>query len=372
MKSVIIYFFLGVSLFVLNSCKKPLPNDPQDPPKEEVKRDFIWTIDTLVYDASGFQPDQIMMNTLWGSSPNDVYAMGHSDMNQGSFWHYDGKKWKLEGKWPRSGFDKTGVDYINYILGLTGFDKNNVFISCVRYYENHPDSALVLRFNGSNWQEVPWENKRIVGGVAGLVKQNRDKFWGASTSGLVKYENGILSLDTGYVPNILSHVFVAPLENGEVYINERRDSMSEGSLQGSITKLFKRSLSGKYSLLEEKFISGSYEDGNGLGLGLVSAENQLFTFNRGLWERVGNSWQLVLPNLIQHGGECLISENNMWFYYNCELFHYNGKDWKKINVPVLSNFPNSFLYGTGWSDGSEIFISLIDFNTSKTFILHGR
>ena len=52
-------------------------------------RTYTWTADTLAYPGSF----QTLMSSIWGSSHNDVYAVGHNSRNFGHMWHYDGTAW---------------------------------------------------------------------------------------------------------------------------------------------------------------------------------------------------------------------------------------------------------------------------------------
>ncbi|HRQ30658.1 MAG TPA: hypothetical protein PLU49_11325 [Saprospiraceae bacterium] len=356
-------------MIALTSCKKPIVA-PEN--YKTAKRDFQWTIDSLEYDVPGrLPPEQVSIFTIWGSSSKDVFAVGHSDIPSGRLWRYDGRKWTPDKKWNISGFDPNGIDYIVYPYAVSGFDAQNVFVACNRYYEDHPDSAMIIKWNGSAWSEVPWINgKRVSGGASWIVTQNNLRFWSPSFLGIIiKYENGFLSPEPQFTDFRIFGSYIAALENGEVYVNARKDSMNNDNLLGSITKLFKRDITGQWSLIEDKFISGSYEDGYGLGLGLFCIGNRLFTTNRGIWEKIGNNWRLVL-SLWQYGGDCFISENNIWFYFRHQVWHWNGKDWAQIDIPILKNYPGSFLYGRGWSDGDEIFLSL--HHNSMTYIVHGK
>lgn len=365
MRIKILLLFIMLSTL---SCKKPIIGPDNN---HTAKRDFQWTIDSLEYDEPGYlPPEQVSIFTIWGSSPKDVFAVGHSDVPRARIWRYDGKKWSVDKKWKRSGFDPNGIDYIVYPYAVAGFDAQNVFVACNRYYEDLPDSAMIIKWNGSSWVELPWiSGKRVLGGTSWIVTQNNTRFWAPSFSGvIIKYENGFLLAEPKFTDFQIFGSYIAALENGEVYVNARKDSMNNDKLLGSITKLFKRDITGQWSLIEDKFILGSWEDGNGLGFGLFSIGNRLFTNNYGISEKKGSIWHIELP--LRHGGDCMISENNIWFYFNHEVWHWDGKDWAQIDIPILKNYPGSFLYGRGWSDGNEIFLSL--HQNSKTYIVHGK
>ncbi|MFQ5631413.1 MAG: hypothetical protein ACE5I1_21785, partial [bacterium] len=82
--TLIVMLLLTVALFWHGiGCKKN-PVAPPDP------RHLTWTVDTLRYPDSF----QTLMYGIWGSSPNDVYAVGHTNVVRGNMYHYNGKSWQ--------------------------------------------------------------------------------------------------------------------------------------------------------------------------------------------------------------------------------------------------------------------------------------
>ncbi|MBM4172679.1 MAG: hypothetical protein FJ214_12475, partial [Ignavibacteria bacterium] len=71
MKKIILPIITITALIFTNSCNSPTEPEPiyKDP------LTMTWTVDTLEY------PDafQTTLSSIWGSSPNDVYAVGHSE-----------------------------------------------------------------------------------------------------------------------------------------------------------------------------------------------------------------------------------------------------------------------------------------------------
>ncbi len=369
----IIFFFLSL---IFLGCPSP-PNDDDNNGgggggEETPKRDYVWSIDTMVYNVPEAPPDQVSIQCIWGSSPHDVWAVGQSDVGAGRLWHYNGARWTPRIDRPRNGFDGD-KGYIIYSFAVTGFDSANVFFASDRAYIDPPysDSAMVLKWNGFNWSEVPWiTGRRANGGLGEILTQGKTKLWVAGAAGSVaRYENGFMIEEPHFTNDRLGQFQIAPLENGEVFVNAYKDSLREDTLRGSVSNFFRRDLMSTWKRIESKFVAGAYSDGNGLGRSIMSVGNRLFTSNAGIWERDGSGWKSFMLN-IDFGGACLITENNIWFYYDQNIWHYNGKDWKQIIIPQLQNYPGGFLYGRGWSDNKEIFLSL-HYN-SKTYIVHGR
>jgi len=364
MKTYIHIILLLIILFGL-SCRK----DPTKPSDTDVQN-YEWNIDTLHYDIPGRIPPQyVNLQCIWGSSPNDIWAVGYSDIPSGELWHSDGKKWTVVKNWPVSGIDDSG-GYINDVYAVTGFDSNNVFVFGYHGYDSG-GTAIVLKWNGSSWSTLPWvDGKPPHGALVWGEKQNNDKLWAVSTTGLViKYENGFLRVESRFTDDRFWPNGIAALDNGEVYANVWKESTYASQMIGTKTKLFKRELSGSWNLIEEKFMIGSSFDGVGLGRGIVSVGNRLFCHNRGLWEKIEDTWIKFLS--IEHiGGECLISENNIWTYFRQDLRYYHHTEWTKMEIPLVTIYSGSYLYGRGWSNGYEIFLSLV--HGSSTYILHGK
>lgn len=360
-------FFVILSITFLlefSSCHHPTP------PEDNHPITYYWTVDTLHFTYPGPAPGQVNIQCIWGSSVHDVWATGTSDDVAGELWHYDGKIWQSVSDWPFSGID-SGGSFINDVLAVTGFDSTHVFVFGYHGYDT-TGQDIVLKWDGHTWTNLPWaigSNRR--GGLGWGVKQNNDKLWAVSSTGqVVKYDMGLLSIDTVIPGFRLGSNQIASLDNGQVCVNAVKDSVSGDSLYGTITQLYFKSISGGWVLAENKFISGAYEDGNGLGIGVLSIHNRLFTINRGLWERVGSSWvqRLQFDN---YGGSCFYSDSNAWIYFNHSVWEYDSGKWTTLSIPALSQYQGFYLYGTGWSNGSEVFLSLTE-NGSQSFILHRR
>ena len=80
---------LSLILLLQTGCGL-LGSDPKEPELEPGRRDYIWEVDTLYSPPGGFVYD------IWGSSPNDVWAVLGTGVN--NLWHYDGSEWRV---WPK-------------------------------------------------------------------------------------------------------------------------------------------------------------------------------------------------------------------------------------------------------------------------------
>jgi hypothetical protein len=101
------------------SCSRQItePIENQYVPSDNVSpgsRDYVWTADTI-FTQNG---DMLFLDRIWGSSPNDIWAVGSGDSSDHLIWHYNGTKWT--------------TDYVHRTLSsidaLFGLSANDVWI----------------------------------------------------------------------------------------------------------------------------------------------------------------------------------------------------------------------------------------------------
>ncbi|MGH2567772.1 MAG: hypothetical protein ACRDGA_05490, partial [Bacteroidota bacterium] len=84
-------------------------------------RSYTWTIDTLAYPGSF----QTAMRDIWGSSPTNVYVVGHNSDGFGKMFHFDGQEWKPVGLNPIEGGTIEGpID----LSAIHGFSRDNIWV----------------------------------------------------------------------------------------------------------------------------------------------------------------------------------------------------------------------------------------------------
>ncbi|PIP76449.1 MAG: hypothetical protein COW85_14170 [Ignavibacteria bacterium CG22_combo_CG10-13_8_21_14_all_37_15] len=180
-------------LILLNfGCKKS-PTEVVDN-TQPGRRDYAWTVDTLKIPFT-------VLYSIWGSNPNDVWAVGPGGGLDQTIWHYDGTKWKTDGVsrgispnvvW---GFEKNNVwlggnegriwhnkgegwlESINYkrngyrigFFDIWGDAANNLFAAG---YADSSDvrKGILLHYNGDKWNETnmlsaPYTLQRIRRGI---------------------------------------------------------------------------------------------------------------------------------------------------------------------------------------------------------------
>jgi len=124
----------------------------------------------LHYDGGEWTEDssadfRASIGEIWGSAPNDIYAMGGFDV-----WHYDGASWtRLYGFPPGS-----------YSFGsLWGRSAADVYLATADEDGEGAYTAYFLRFDGSSWNPMPGWTK-----VINTMTSFGGDFWGAPTGEL--------------------------------------------------------------------------------------------------------------------------------------------------------------------------------------------
>lgn len=122
MKSILkTTILISIFIFVGYSCDDDPTEENQTTPG---RRDYTWTWDTL-------DINYLFLTQIWGSSPNDVWAVGENDWGEG-LWHYNGNKWS---KYPQPWGMIPSAIY--------GFASNDVWIACA--------GPSFWHWNGTSW-----------------------------------------------------------------------------------------------------------------------------------------------------------------------------------------------------------------------------
>ncbi len=346
MKSNLVLIFLIASA----ACS----HNPTGPERLKSPRDYTWEIDTLSYPGSL----QTIMFDIWGSSPKDVYVVGHNERGFGKMFHFDGKNWNP----------------INLPLGLFsleaifGFSKEDVWAVGILSYENpNPppnflDSSLVVHYDGSTWQPASLTKQR---GLTSIWGRSPEDIWAGGINGALYHYDGnfwradsvplFIPTDADPVYNfyavtgntagdIFMLLFAPPPDGSERYYLFKRQDNAWAIADSMLYQYFSSiwlSPSGKL------YASGSEVR---------------------LWD--GTSW-----NTLSEGLETITytifgtSDTNLFAAGSSRIFHYNGLDWFEYE-----NFQfNDVIFSGIWTDGNEVFIIGYTFNfPQNTIVLYGK
>lgn len=315
MKQAIICAIISFGL-ILNSCNTTEPQIKNDPPNS---RDYTWTIDTI---QSGSM--QTYMNSVWGSSSNNVWISGYDADNSKCIYFFDGTRW--------SSVNYPPTYFVKHFYAVKGSGTNNVFfVGAASYYNPSPppnflDSALVLQYTNGNWIYHSIHNSSELNA---LYLINENEIWaGGSNGNLLRYQG--ISWEHYNVENedVLINC-IAALNDDNVYASGHYEKYIVG--QGTYLADYLYRFNGsQWNLIDSNIISSNYNRQAYPTL-IRNINGSIFgSSDFGFVKMVGDTWQVIKPDIYgQFNGT---SENNI-FLANQDfgVLHYNGKDWYRFD-----------------------------------------
>jgi hypothetical protein len=327
---------LLMCFIIIISCN----NNPIEPELQPGRRDYVWTVDTITPGN-----ESLYLLRIWGSSVNDVWAIGASSYSATSIWHYNGQQWRCDSipryvqptsiwgisnqvwlgngnstiwkyngsQWSRFGeYKVVGFDQavINYFDGLSN---DNIYAIGGTYINNSNNyKAILLHFNGADWKFVGIPETKV----------------GLETVA-IEIKSGVLVMSgTVYDPS----GFIA-----KVYCWDGKElkELLSGSGWSFVTKL-----GGEiFATLNSKIFK--YADKN-----LI------------LWK--DNSGTGIGGNII-----CGRSRNDFFIGSYDGITHYNGTDFTTI-------FQTNWTVQRGIAFENDVFFIGTDYSNGKNYIIHGQ
>jgi hypothetical protein len=188
MKQYSLFILLAILAFTNADCK----NNPVAPPDNTPgRRDYTWTVDTLTVPNG----DLFYLFSLWGSSPTDIWAVGHGSSSAVTLWHYDGNTWQSNNSLLTSnlqsvfGFAQNdvwacdapgnGIYHFNgqqwsnvyyysdsatylYSTNIWGESSNNIYVAgAISTIESDNYKGAILHYDGSKWSFVSIPDYRV-------------------------------------------------------------------------------------------------------------------------------------------------------------------------------------------------------------------
>lgn len=357
-----------VVLMLLASCRNESPpGPPPQPPLPKDPRTYTWTVDTLWHPESF----QTAMMRIWGSSPNNVYLVGHNDVGKRKMYRFNGQQWSVVPITQNEG----GPILRPSPFDVFGFSASDIYAVGTRYWENpNPppfaiDSSLIIHFNGVQWTEIPTNARGLwcIGGNSSGVAYAA----GYGTVGFYLVA-GTHHPDTIPIPHPANANFgvntLAVTPAGGVYAN------------GSWTLGFEeryyflhRSSGGLWTILDTAVIQPDHVEIKwGYNKLWYSTWRYLysvhgggaFSWNGSTWDRIFDGYNgVALSDIKGRSATDLFVCGHFGL-----LFHFDGRDWHQFQ-----QFANYDLVLTGLLVfDSEVFVVGTDAGGSRSFILHGK
>ncbi len=154
-KKIILFIVAFMAIMLLSSCKKDEPclTCPSPPVSDSTSHFYSWQIDTL-------GSWQSTAAAVWGTSSNNVYAVGHfynpDTATPGtSIMHWDGQKWKPESFW------------VGDLYCIFGFNENDIWVAGY-----NDANAIIGHGNGFSWYQVTVNSTVDIHGIWGTSSSN--------------------------------------------------------------------------------------------------------------------------------------------------------------------------------------------------------
>ena len=331
-------------------------------PGSEIKdpRQFIWSADTIYYQDSY----QTMIRSTWANNENDIYAVGHTDVNEGAFWHYNGEQWEMIRI-----FDYIERGTINFVK-IFGLSESQIWIAGDRgnFGEEIP---VVWQYNGHSIFETRLD---ALGGLSSIHGTSRDNIWACGDSGLVAHYDGLqwtidkipqnnLNLKTLYLFDIVSD------QNTAYILSAGLDNSSERTknyfIKGNINNwtIIDSSTVEPYGHISKWGYRHLY----------MSKWNTIYSHTHGLFKFTNMGWQRI-TDFFDHTPTRDLSgteENNMIIVGDySKAYHWNGSDVYQFTELENDNI-SSYNCVEIFNDQAFIFGHTISF-PQKTIVYHGE
>jgi len=333
----VILIFIFSILLIIYSCK----NNPETPAEDlPGRRDYMWTVDTLKATEGGVIPLRI-----WGTGPNNVWAVGMAYLNEYCIWHFDGNKWK----------NYVPDKYVNP-EGLYGFADNDIWLSST--------DGSFWHFDGSRWSkfckiQIEGYNNIIIEDINGKSSNDAyavgfaDSIDGNSYKAIMMHFDGSKWLPVN-IPN-MKNSFV------QIYYDENT------SLYLIYALIFNEPVQIVYTFdgmsLQKIFTNQDFFSLTKIGKNIyASVHDKLYKYNDSNFIMAKDLSSINCAGI--SGGR---SEHDFFTFNYDGIGHYNGTDLTTIFEKL----------NTDWSPLTRILVFAKDVfsiwdDSNNTFIVHGK
>ncbi|MCF7804047.1 MAG: hypothetical protein K9N46_11925 [Candidatus Marinimicrobia bacterium] len=330
--------------FFMAGCNNN-PVTPKD--LEPGRRDYIWTVDTL----------NMPMNyiaSVWGASPNDVWAVGAGGTYKDRLLHYDGEDWST---------------YTNEPIWCTGnvifgFSEDDIWMGGGAGWLEH--GAGIWHYDGAKWSQY------YVYNIKNSPIMYVQDIWGAAPDNI--YASGLFVFNEDSTENAYGFLLHFNGKNWEEIAKADFESqfLTVREENGTVY-LFSSSsrVDGNYHFykLEEKKLVRLYSNSDARGLYSIDG-NVYFVIGQGIFRHLNEKFveQLSINNENFTGPIYGRNEVDLFFGMVDGLTHYNG-----TGVEYLYTSPqkNITLRKNAAVFKREVFFCALNKNL-KNLVFHGE
>lgn len=335
-----------IILFTIAIAQSCDTTEPQNDAIQPGSRDYTWEVDTLK------MPSFSSLHRIWGSSENDVWAVGPGGDLDKTIYHYDGKRWSNDGI-------SRGISPIS----IWGFSPNDVWLG--------GRGGKIWHYDGSKWSENFYNDDPVfrVSGFQDIWGEDNRNIWAVGYLDSVDTRIGLIYHYDGTRwerKNVeYKHGNILRIRRGKKTSNNYFVwGLWEDNYIGDSTKLFK--YDGEQTL--KQMAKESY--GNGKWHFVQEIDDEvILTINDELYTYKNDEFEFIAKNTFPNNFQNIYGRNKkdiFWLMQN-GITHYNGS-----NFQYILNL-TSELYLTDCSIfKEEIFFLATDFNNGLNIIYHGR
>lgn len=282
---------------------------------------LTWSVDTLPSNGS----PQVIMSSLWGSSAQDLWAVGDNVNLSANIYHYDGTHWE---SFPAISAMPYRISY----RSVTGFSKTDVYAIGRREYfnprpgVNYEDSSLIVHFDGIRWSVMHVPPGR---GLLTIWGKTPADIWAGGDFGTLFHYDGTAWIKQ-YFDSTQSIMALFGFGSGELYsLSTFYDVFNNPD---TAYGFFNEYLSGTWiprNLMKVTNVLYSFGFGD---RGMWGASpNSLYSFGPKLYKRVSGSWEFVFGESHLFNDMRGTSGDNMFLVGDHGvMYHYDGATWRSI------------------------------------------
>jgi hypothetical protein len=335
------------------SCKKDSPPEPPIGPKPG-KREYVWTVDTITYPGSY----QIGMRSIYGTSNDNIYIVGHNDQNRGKMYRFDGHRWSpivltaseggpIQGAITLAAIDGRGPNDIWAVGEETYYDPLTRRIS---------DSSLIIHYNGVQWAKAQIRHARRLQAVKAF--DDGSVFAGGMYGSSYRYDGSqwhFVSADT----NIWFSGFGYDGQNicGLAY--------TPGWLAGYYEIIYLlRWADPIWQIVDSVSITTSVSARFG-HLGMGSFGSTVYSVGYGVFQKIGSRWDRI-SSIAGTYGVVRGTRAEHVFVVGDKVWHLNSENWQELQARGASTWGLSDV----WCSEDEVFI--VGSDALQSFVIHGK
>ncbi len=332
------------------------------PPKDP--RTYSWKADTISF--PGFF--QTIVYDMWGSSPKDVYAVGHASDNDGVMWHFDGNTWKDVVLSKLKGGQIEGTIDLRSVYGFSATDIYAVGSRIIGYNPNPPptfeSSQLIIHYDGTAWREISVINGGSLRDIQGSSSNNI--MAGGRYNTLYSYNGSSWEKDSVNIKVPSGESFQIESVNPGTSISYLIGFRSFEDMSDLMYYFFEKTNNGwtkKDSSSFGKFGDELFRTNSGT---LYSAgEGGVYKYQNSIWVNTLSNIHSYIYGIWGSNDDNIFAVGNRGAVY-----HYNGNNWQRIEELNDSQID----YWAVWTDGTEAFVagSIFADGVQKTIVWHGK